>query len=79
MQHSSHKRHWIPAGAGNTGNTNSSTGAPPRPKMPQNPCQMAIYVHPHWEKHHVDTSRLCVEMLINMPKPMNIDNIAVPP
>ena len=41
---------------------------------------MAIYVFFLYEKpHHVDTSRLCVEMLIKMPKPMNIDNIAVPP
>ena len=58
---------------------NSRIGAPPRQQMLQAPRQMAIYVFICENKHQVDTSRLCVEMLINIPNPMNIDKIAVPP
>jgi hypothetical protein len=58
----------------------SSTGAPRRPKTNEKPRQMAIYVIKCGENHNqVDTNCLCVEMLIRMPKPMNIDMIAVPP
>ena len=59
---------------------NSSTDAPPRPKMPENLHQLAFYEIESSKKHHyVDTNCLCVDTDINMPNPTSIDRMAVPP
>jgi len=59
---------------------NPRTRAPPRPKTPKNPPQMAIYkIGQSGNNHYVDTNCLCVEIDINIPNPTSIDRIAVPP
>ena len=59
---------------------NPSTGAPPGPKMPEEPHQMAFYIIGCGENpYHVDTNRLCVDIDIKIPNPTIIVRMAVPP
>ncbi len=57
----------------------TSSGGLRRPKNSQTPHQMAFYVFQYKYNFHVDTNLLCVEILISIPNPINIDMIAVPP